>query len=164
MAFRALQGLASFFSGRVFLSPFHFLSLSATVRNINAFVAQMTRWKSWLEAFLNGIGTWIAWAFYSNYRESLKFNFLKLLLQHQILVSIVVSIPACHAGDRGSIPRRGGFIFTWTSDFLGGWKLYVKLYFLAKFIVFNLEFLYRKTFWNIPCSLLRVEGHVLVRK
>ena len=24
-----------------------------------------------------------------------------------ILVSIVVSIPACHAGDRGSIPRRG---------------------------------------------------------
>ena len=23
------------------------------------------------------------------------------------LVSIVVSIPACHAGDRGSIPRRG---------------------------------------------------------
>ena len=25
-----------------------------------------------------------------------------------ILVSIVVSIPACHAGGRGSIPRRGG--------------------------------------------------------
>ena len=25
-----------------------------------------------------------------------------------ILGSIVVSIPACHAGDRGSIPRRGG--------------------------------------------------------
>ena len=25
----------------------------------------------------------------------------------QFLVSIVVSIPACHAGDRGSIPRRG---------------------------------------------------------
>ena len=24
-----------------------------------------------------------------------------------ILDSIVVSIPACHAGDRGSIPRRG---------------------------------------------------------
>jgi hypothetical protein len=23
----------------------------------------------------------------------------------------VVSIPACHAGDRGSIPRRGGVIF-----------------------------------------------------
>ena len=25
-----------------------------------------------------------------------------------LLDSIVVSIPACHAGDRGSIPRRGG--------------------------------------------------------
>jgi hypothetical protein len=28
-----------------------------------------------------------------------------------ILDSIVVSIPACHAGDRGSIPRRGGSTF-----------------------------------------------------
>ena len=28
-----------------------------------------------------------------------------------LLVSIVVSIPACHAGDRGSIPRRGEDIF-----------------------------------------------------
>ena len=28
---------------------------------------------------------------------------------YQILDSIVVSIPACHAGDRGSIPRRGDF-------------------------------------------------------
>ena len=28
-----------------------------------------------------------------------------------VLVSIVVSIPACHAGDRGSIPRRGVFFF-----------------------------------------------------
>ena len=27
------------------------------------------------------------------------------------LDSIVVSIPACHAGDRGSIPRRGGIFF-----------------------------------------------------
>ena len=26
---------------------------------------------------------------------------------HHVLDSIVVSIPACHAGDRGSIPRRG---------------------------------------------------------
>ena len=25
----------------------------------------------------------------------------------RVLGSIVVSIPACHAGDRGSIPRRG---------------------------------------------------------
>ena len=29
------------------------------------------------------------------------------LIYHQILGSIVVSIPACHAGVRGSIPRRG---------------------------------------------------------
>merc|ERR1711911_202204 len=29
-----------------------------------------------------------------------------------VLGSIVVSIPACHAGDRGSIPRRGGYVFT----------------------------------------------------
>ena len=29
-----------------------------------------------------------------------------------ILVSIVVSIPACHAGDRGSIPRRGDFFLS----------------------------------------------------
>ncbi len=35
----------------------------------------------------------------------------KLALQQPILDSIVVSIPACHAGDRGSIPRRGGDIF-----------------------------------------------------
>ena len=27
-----------------------------------------------------------------------------------VLVSIVVSIPACHAGDRGSIPRRGALL------------------------------------------------------
>ena len=32
-------------------------------------------------------------------------------ISHQILDSIVVSIPACHAGDRGSIPRRGDFLF-----------------------------------------------------
>ena len=33
--------------------------------------------------------------------------------QHEpILGSIVVSIPACHAGDRGSIPRRGGLCFS----------------------------------------------------
>ena len=31
-------------------------------------------------------------------------------LSFGILGSIVVSIPACHAGDRGSIPRRGGLI------------------------------------------------------
>uniref|UniRef100_A0AAY4DZ76 Protein kinase domain-containing protein n=1 Tax=Denticeps clupeoides TaxID=299321 RepID=A0AAY4DZ76_9TELE len=34
-------------------------------------------------------------------------NFLRLLQGYSPLVSIVVSTPACHAGDRGSIPRRG---------------------------------------------------------
>ena len=33
------------------------------------------------------------------------------LVLHQFLDSIVVSIPACHAGDRGSIPRLGGVLF-----------------------------------------------------
>ena len=35
----------------------------------------------------------------------------KTLLPSLILGSIVVSIPACHAGDRGSIPRRGDLVF-----------------------------------------------------
>ena len=34
---------------------------------------------------------------------------IKLCDSHLILDSIVVSIPACHAGGRGSIPRRGDF-------------------------------------------------------
>ena len=33
------------------------------------------------------------------------------LFLSRVLGSIVVSIPACHAGDRGSIPRRGGAEF-----------------------------------------------------
>ena len=35
----------------------------------------------------------------------------KFFTSYQIRVSIVVSIPACHAGDRGSIPRHGAFLF-----------------------------------------------------
>ena len=31
--------------------------------------------------------------------------------RRRVLGSLVVSIPACHAGDRGSIPRRGEHIF-----------------------------------------------------
>ena len=34
--------------------------------------------------------------------------------------SIVVSIPACHAGDRGSIPRRGAFFVVAIFDILSG--------------------------------------------
>ena len=33
---------------------------------------------------------------------------VEVRVRTEFLVSIVVSIPACHAGDRGSIPRRGG--------------------------------------------------------
>ena len=35
-----------------------------------------------------------------------------------ILDSIVVSIPACHAGDRGSIPRRGDYFLDKNLRFL----------------------------------------------
>ena len=35
---------------------------------------------------------------------------LSLLTPSVIRGSIVVSIPACHAGDRGSIPRHGDFL------------------------------------------------------
>ena len=36
-------------------------------------------------------------------------DFVQFAMSQQcnVLGSIVVSIPACHAGDRGSIPRRG---------------------------------------------------------
>ena len=40
--------------------------------------------------------------------------FISTLVENRVssdLDSIVVSIPACHAGDRGSIPRRGGILF-----------------------------------------------------
>ena len=49
--------------------------------------------------------------------------------QRFILGSIVVSIPACHAGDRGSIPRRGEAIFSqvlWQrSQFLQWYETYI---------------------------------------
>ena len=38
------------------------------------------------------------------------------ILEGVVRGSIVVSIPACHAGDRGSIPRRGAF-FPFFSSF-----------------------------------------------
>ena len=42
--------------------------------------------------------------------QSSRLSLNKIYLS-SILDSIVVSIPACHAGDRGSIPRRGGMVF-----------------------------------------------------
>ncbi len=38
-------------------------------------------------------------------------------LNNQFRDSIVASIPACHAGDRGSIPRRGAFFGVRTNLF-----------------------------------------------
>ena len=42
-------------------------------------------------------------------------NVLKAYSTQQIRGSIVVSIPACHAGDRGSIPRHGELSFSFLS-------------------------------------------------
>ena len=42
--------------------------------------------------------------------------FFNLYEEQYVLDSIVVSIPACHAGDRGSIPRRGGNFFLLLSN------------------------------------------------
>ena len=44
----------------------------------------------------------------SKFRE---YTWYRKLCWRSVLGSIVVSIPACHAGDRGSIPRRGGTNF-----------------------------------------------------
>ena len=37
------------------------------------------------------------------------FKSLNFVQEDRLHDSIVLSIPACHAGDRGSIPRRGAF-------------------------------------------------------
>ena len=55
----------------------------------------------------------------------------------QFLVSIVVSIPACHAGDRGSIPRRGGV-----------YNLFCPLFFTAVKICLFLKYLSRVMGWR----------------
>ena len=53
-------------------------------------------------------------------RESLKsHSFWRIFVGFCVLGSIVVSIPACHAGDRGSIPRRGGYFWA----LLDGWPM-----------------------------------------
>ena len=65
--------------------------------------------------------------------------------QHQVLGSIVVSIPACHAGDRGSIPRRGGedsfsFIYYYYFFFPSSLHEFVKVNFSLS--TFDLNFLF----------------------
>ena len=66
-------------------------------------------------------------------------------LKHQVLGSIVVSIPACHAGDRGSIPRRGGedsfsFIYYYFFFFPSSLHEFVKVNFSLS--TFDLNFLF----------------------
>ena len=85
----------------------------------------------------------------------------------------MVSIPACHAGDRGSIPRRGGIIFQiqsylfslqlqyfaqWKNKFLAQslglpkikfYKNYKKLYNLISYCL--LSFCVRKFFSSVTC-------------
>ena len=45
------------------------------------------------------------------FRSNLNFLSKNYITAHKVLGSIAVSIPACHAGDRGSIPLRGGWNF-----------------------------------------------------
>ncbi len=47
---------------------------------------------------------------------------------YKIRDSIVVSIPACHAGDRGSIPRHGVIIF----------KKFISIFNFFSFIIMKL--------------------------
>ena len=54
-----------------------------------------------------------------------------LITSQNILGSIVVSIPACHAGDRGSIPRQGVFLFYFIINFF----VIIKLLFFFNFIL-----------------------------
>ena len=65
--------------------------------------------------------------------------------KYQVLGSIVVSIPACHAGDRGSIPRRGGedsfsFIYYYYFFFPSSLHEFVKVNFSLS--TFDLNFLF----------------------
>ena len=70
----------------------------------------MIPWDNWNGQRKYSLKIWV------NHEKKYKNGYVKaFILQkidhfiHRILDSIVVSIPACHAGDRGSIPRRGGF-------------------------------------------------------
>ena len=48
------------------------------------------------------------------------------------LDSIVVSISACHAEDRGSIPRRGGTLFFFV-EYFELWRVF-RIFFGARFV------------------------------
>ncbi len=70
----------------------------------------------------------------------------------QFLDSIVVSIPACHAGDRGSIPRRGG-IFSLHQQIIN--EYYTHSFILLH--LFELKFIYFLSFIYFFNLMKRVE-------
>ena len=72
-------------------------------------------------------------------------------IHSQVLVSIVVSIPACHAGDRVSIPRRGVLKFFLFFEMNIGWNYTVKVLFLHFFLltmVFMKSHPFERTAWG----------------
>ena len=71
----------------------------------------------------------------------------KLLIARLIRLhdSIVVSIPACHAGDRGSIPRRGAF-------------------FLFAWIIPEMHKHIRRKFWKIKSETFRINQNTYVKQ
>ena len=60
----------------------------------------------------------------------LKYNLL-FCERSSVRVSIVVSIPACHAGDRGSIPRHGELFLKITWFLLPFWHIRMHTRFLS---------------------------------
>ena len=74
------------------------------------------------------------WEFHQPNRDvDLKLFIIFARPKRGILGSIVVSIPACHAGDRGSIPRRGErYIFFPTFFYLLAFHFLHKMFILEK--------------------------------
>ena len=86
-----------------------------------------------------------------------------------LLGSIVVSIPACHAGDRGSIPRRGEmFLATCCKKYPAYlWKLNLKYIIILAGI--NCYFHYKvKMYWKLKLyynkHLSNIQHHTLLSR
>ena len=76
-----------------------------------------------------------------------------------ILVSIVVSIPACHAGDRGSIPRKEGLIFKIFFTF----SFYHNYNFFYYLLIFLFYYLYSNNCFVIIIILFNSFGDNTIR-
>ena len=68
------------------------------------------------------------------------------LLSPSIFVSIVVSIPACHAGDRGSIPRQRGKLFLTLLLCIEVWEIILLIWLVKKLLEYKSE-------WEFLCRL-----------